>query len=325
MVSRPLTQARSHPLEIAVDGYVLRGWACVPEFVDSEAHHLGLYCLAGGGLTTGYYDLKVEGHNDYSMAHYFAQRGVVVVALDHPGAGASQIVEDIFSLTPSRVAAAHDAAWHKVAIRLSDGSLVADLPALPSLTWVGLGHSMGGMLIDVVQGIHGSFDAVIGLGHGGAGLPQFLSDDEKELIGCPLGSIEPRLVELARERFGSRTDAEDGQPDFFDDDTPSAVRDAFARLRTGLLYTCGLASIVTGSTDYQKAAITAPLFLALGDHDLLTDLAECVSRYPRVGDATLFRLAGSGHCHNIAATRVVLWERIIMWLRSVPPERTSPL
>jgi pimeloyl-ACP methyl ester carboxylesterase len=275
-------------------------------------------------LTTAYYDLEVEGYQDYSMAKYFAERGVVVVALDHPGTGASQNVEDIFSLTPSRVAAVHDAAWHQVATRFSDGSLVPDLPPLPLLTWVGLGHSMGGMLIDVVQGIHRSFDAVVGLGHGGAGLPKCLTDDEKELIGGPLDAIEPRLIELARKRFGSRPDTAEG-PDFFDDDTPAAVRDVFARARTGLLYTCGLASIVTGSTDYEKGAITVPLFLALGDHDLLTDLVGCVSRYPRVGDATLFRLAGSGHCHNIAATRAVLWNRIILWLRSVLPERASPV
>jgi pimeloyl-ACP methyl ester carboxylesterase len=283
---------------------------------------VGLYCLAGGGLTTRYYDLHVDGLRGYSMARYLADRGVVVVALDHPGIGESDRVGDIYSLTPSVVALVHDAASRQVAADLRLGSLVSNLPPLPSLTWVGLGHSMGGMILDVVQGTHGSFDAVVGLGHGSAGLPEFLTNEERKLIGGPLEEIEPRLIDLARARFG-RVDSDREPPDFFDVDTPSGVRRAFATARTELLFTCGLASIVTGSTDREKAAITAPLFLALGDHDLITDLVGCVGRYPLVGDATLFRLTGSGHCHSIAPSRAVLWDRIARWVQTLPPAASS--
>jgi alpha-beta hydrolase superfamily lysophospholipase len=320
VVTGPPAGIRSWPVEVTAEGHVLRGWVCTPNPLDHPAPRIGLYCLAGGGLTVDYFDLQVAGSDGYSMARYLAERGVLVVALDHPGVGSSPSVPDTYALTPTIVASAHDSASRQVAAGLRHGRLVPGLPSYPDLLWVGLGHSMGGMLLDVVQGAHRRFSGLVGLGHSGAGLPDFLTAEERDLIGGPLHRIEPRLVELARARFGSRPPSNVEPPEFFDGSVPMEVRRALAATRTELLYTCGLAAIITGSTDHDKAAITVPLFLALGDHDLVTSLAGCIDRYPSVGDATLFMLAGSGHCHSVAGSRALLWDRILRWLQSCFPD-----
>src|SRR6202041_1007285 len=91
-----------------------------------------------------------------------------------------------------------------------------------------------------------SFAGLVGLGHSGAGLPEFLSGEERELIGGPLLRIESRLVELARARFGSHSRSEIDSSEFFDDPISLDILRALAEARTELLYTCGLASMITG-------------------------------------------------------------------------------
>ena len=50
--------------------------------------------------------LQAEGAGDsYSMAAHLAGRGVVVVLLDHPGVGESDVPHDAYTLTPATVAA----------------------------------------------------------------------------------------------------------------------------------------------------------------------------------------------------------------------------
>jgi pimeloyl-ACP methyl ester carboxylesterase len=83
---------------------------------------------------------------------------------------------------------------------------------------------------------------------------------------------------------------------FFVADVPRAVIAAFAAQHTELLYACGLASMIPGLTASEKAAITVPTFIALGDQDLVVDLITAAGSYTSCDDLTLFRLTGSGHC-----------------------------
>ena len=69
------------------------------------------------------------------------------------------------------------------------------------------------------------------------------------------------------------------------------------------------------------AAIDVPLLLAYGDGDLTRNFTGAFARYERASDATLFVLHDSAHCHNQAATRAELWDRMDRWIRS--EERTS--
>jgi pimeloyl-ACP methyl ester carboxylesterase len=179
---------------------------------------------------------------------------------------------------------------------------------------------MGGMLSTVLQAWHRPFDALLGLGHGGDGLPAFLNADELALAGRRLDETETSIIECARRRFASPTRIDDRRAEpnsFFAPDVPRAVKVAFASQRVQLLYTCGLTSMIPGSTDAEKAAIDVPLFLAYGDGDLTDNYAGGLARFTGTTDATLFVLRDSAHCHNQASTREVLWDRMARWAQSV--------
>jgi pimeloyl-ACP methyl ester carboxylesterase len=297
--------------------YHLGGWICAALPLDHDRATVVVSCLAGGTCSTGYYDLQVEGLADYSMARHLAARGVVVVAFDHLGIGASSRVDDIFLVTPRVAAAAQDHACREVAARLRDGTLVGELAPVTELTTVGLGHSMGGMILTVQQAHHATFDAIAVLGHGGDGLPEVLTDEELDLAtGGDPEDLERAIVVLARTRFGTTSAAPRNRPvpdSFLLPDVPDLVRAAFVAQQVPLLFSCGLTSMIPAATDDVKATITAPVFLAFGDHDLTDAYEANLAKYRSANDTTLFVLAGSAHCHNQAGTRAVLWDRIEAW------------
>ncbi|MHB1775808.1 MAG: alpha/beta fold hydrolase [Acidimicrobiales bacterium] len=276
-----------------------------------------LYCLAGGGCGTGYFDLEVAGTAGYSMAEHAAAAGAVVVALDHLGVGASDAVDDLFTVTPTVLAACHHRAGSEVVGRLAAGELAEDLPAIERPLVVGLGHSMGGMLAAVQQARHRSFGALVLLGTGGSGLPEVLTDDERAVAGPDLESVEAEIARLARLRFAPGSTVERRPPrlgTFFTDDVPAPVREAFARQAVPLLPVCALTSMIPGSAHAERAAVDVPLFLGFGDHDLLDDYLGALAQYRSVTDAALFVLAGSGHCHHQASGRRRLWDRLLAWV-----------
>src|SRR5262249_21291974 len=150
-------------------------------------------------------------------------RGAVVVAFDHLGIGDSSAVDDIFAITPWIAAAADDVATRVVLDGLRAGTLVGGIQPLSDLFVVAVGHSMGGMLSTVQQARHGTFDALVGLGHGGDGLPSFLTPDELALADRPLAETASSIVECARVRFATPTaiDNRRAEPNsFFAPDVP---------------------------------------------------------------------------------------------------------
>jgi pimeloyl-ACP methyl ester carboxylesterase len=299
---------------------VVRGWVRAPETLDGEHRPVVLVCFPGGSCSTGYFDLDVPGLDGYSMVEHFVDRGVVVAAFDHLGIGDSSAVDDIFAITPWIAAESDDVATRVVLDGLRAGTLVPGLAPLPDPFVIGVGHSMGGMLSTVQQARHRTFDALIGLGHGGDGLPSVLTPEELALADRPLADTAWSIVECARARFAAPTRIDDQRAEpnsFFAPDVPREVKAAFSRQRTQLLYTCGLTSMIPGSTDVEKAAIDVPVFLAYGDGDLTRNFTGAFARYAGATDATLFVLHDSAHCHNQATTREVLWDRMHRWVRSL--------
>jgi hypothetical protein len=73
--------------------------------------------------------------------------------------------------------------------------------------------------------------------------------------------------------------------------------------------------MLPGSTDREKAAITAPVFLGFGEDDLTQDFMGCVALYNATNDISLFVLPGAAHCHNQSALRTMLWDRLAHWAR----------
>ena len=306
--------------------YVLGGWVYAPDALDPASPPTVVFCLAGGRCTTSYFDLEVRGHEGYSMARHLAGHGLVVVALDHLGLGASSPLDDICVVTPAVAAATHDHAVRDIAGRLRAGTLIDGLPAFAPNSLVGLGHSMGGMVIIAEQAQHGTFDAIVVLGHSGDGTWEALTDDERLLMEVPHEDREQAMVELARVRargLPPETTRRAPPGSFFNDDVPRAVKGAFGAQRTELLYSCALSTMVPGHTDAEKAAVAVPVFLAFGDHDLTDDYEGNAARYPSSPDLTLYVLRDSADCHNQATTREELWDRVARWIMPASPAASA--
>ncbi|HEY3673476.1 MAG TPA: alpha/beta fold hydrolase [Acidimicrobiia bacterium] len=312
---------------VPLDGeHVMSGWVYAPLVIDPSSPPTVVFCLAGGRCTTSYFDLEVRGHEGYSMARHLAGRGLVVVALDHLGLGASSPLQDICVVTPHVAAATHDHAVRDIADRLRAGTIVDGLPAFAPHALVGLGHSMGGMVIVVEQAEHRTFDAIVVLGHSGDGTWEALTDDERLLMEVPREDREQAMADLARVRargLPPETARRAAPGSFFNADVPRAVKGAFGAQRTELLYSCALSTMIPGHTDTEKAAVTVPVFLAFGDHDLTDDYDGNAARYPSSPDVTLVVLRDSAHCHNQATTRAELWDRVGEWITSVSPAASA--
>ena len=100
-------------------------------------------------------------------------------------------------------------------------------------------------------------------------------------------------------------------------DVPPEALEAIGSVKTRLLGVVGLTSMIPGSVDAEMAAIDVPTFLALGEHDIAGDPHAIPACFPACRDFTLFVLPGTGHNHNVAPDRELLWERFVVWARSI--------
>jgi pimeloyl-ACP methyl ester carboxylesterase len=305
----------------------VRGWVFLPDAAPDPGSTVGVACcLAGGTCSTDYFDLHVDGLAHYSMAEHLASSGVVTIALDHLGVGRSDRVDDIFLVTPQLASAINDFAFRAVLHGLRDGPW-GGVP----LVAVAVGHSMGGMLATVQQARHQTFDGLVVLGHGGDGLPAVLTEEERAISGT-LDEATPAIIAAARTRFAQPPPVEQRglvPGSFLADDVPDPVRRAFVAQQTGLLYTCGLTSMIPDITDGEKAGIDVPVLVAFGDHDLTNAYERAAARYPASRDVELYVLPGSAHCHNQASSRTRLWHRIVDWMETLATpsatDRTRPI
>jgi pimeloyl-ACP methyl ester carboxylesterase len=280
---------------------------------DAASNGRVLYCLPGGGLSRRYFDLDAPG---WSMAEHLAGQGFIVVSIDHPGVGDSPAPEDPWTLTPPVVADA-------------DANAVRELQRQLGGTSIGVGHSMGGMLTVTLQARHGIYAgiALLGFAHSDdyerTALFARLTDDERSVLRDPPG-IEEHLVSLARARFGeplfkppSPTSGREPSLLLGDMTIPEDGRAALRRATSRLLACCGLASMLKCTVD-DVGAVSVPVFVGFGEHDIAGNARSSAKVFVASSDITLFELAGSGHNHNVAPNRHVLWDRLGLWASAVP-------
>ncbi len=260
-------------------------------------------CVPGGGMSRGYFDLQTPPSvGNFSMVRHLLDRGFVVVTLDSPGVGESDVPDDGYSLTPDVVADVNAHAFATV------------LERWPDARRIGVGHSAGALLTVVQQARHHTYDALGLVGFGRGGHEQFaLTQEERDQAGG--------IVELTRQRFGDPLPgggSTSTSPFLLGGmDVPPEALEAIGSVKTRLLGVVGLASMIPGSVDAEMAAIDVPTFLALGEHDIAGDPHEIPACFPACRDFTLFVLPGTGHNHNVAPDRELLWERFVVWARSI--------
>lgn len=271
-----------------------------------------LFCFPGGGMNRRYFDIPVP---SYSMATFLADRGHVVVLMDHPGIGDSDVPDDPWQLTPQAVAEIDAYAVGRLAATLAEGSVSPDLPARSPARMIGVGHSMGAMLVAGQQAAAKPYDGLALLGHSGYGLPQVLTPEELAYAGKP-AELRGAIEGLARARFGrpltgSATSVSEW---LTGDGVPDEVKAAMSVAAAPLLTMSGLTSMIPGSLEPELAGITVPVLVAVGEHDIVGPTDRLADDVPSAQPVTVAVIAGAAHNHNVAPTRQRLWEALADWL-----------
>lgn len=275
-------------------------------FIPQRIEQPQILCVMfpGGTYTKDYHHLVVPGRTGYSAAEHLVDSGLIVATIDHLGTGQSSFPSEGKRVTLEVMARSNAQAtrWLRNAAR--EGSLHPDLPALPDIRMAGFGHSLGGYLLHIAQAEFGAFDALAIAGS----TCQAMSTAPE--TGMPLREIRPAPAA----GYFLMPRAQNHSSFYFPDvprDVIAADDLSFSPLPEGMM-DIG----IPGRTAGYAARITCPVFLAFGEIDLSPDPFAEPAFYRKSRDITLLRLPRSGHCHNSASTRHVLWRRFRQWLDS---------
>jgi alpha-beta hydrolase superfamily lysophospholipase len=293
-------------------------------FVPDATEDLRVIAVAepGGTYTRAYWHMEVAGHPGYSMAEYFADRGIAVLSLDHLGVGASSRPHDMDSLRIEMLAAANHALVEQLRAAVASGTLSDALPARPMARFVGIGHSLGGCVSVIQQGNHASFDALAVLGWSNLMIEGAYVPHENE---AELTAEERRawIVEQLRRRSENRDDLSVRPPRrrrrerYYGPEVPDAVVEADLGLATTVPRSVSIDVVTPGIAASSAALIEVPVMVAMGEADVSPDPHREVTLYPGSTDVGLFVLERSAHCHNFAPTRARLWQRLLDWFHAV--------
>ena len=277
-----------------------------------RARPIAFCCLAGGGMSRAYWDLRVPGDDTYSFARWSAARGFPVITVDHLGVGESVLPADAAAPLLRDVIAANDAVLRVLCDELRRFG-IGGRP-IPDLRTVGVGHSMGAVLTVRQQSVYSSHEALSLFGFSTAGLPDQLSQISPELLSRADRPIDDqRVAKLARLMFGSPY-AVLNTVTASDADSP--IKRALQAAATVTLTAGGLLSMLPGNVARELSRLTVPVLILNGDRDpLVTGRPEDAAHCP-AGSASRV-VAGSGHNHNAAELRHEFWIQLVDWARSV--------
>jgi len=279
-----------------------------------------LVCVPGGGMSRGYFDVDAPGeHGNYSMARHLVAQGFVVVTIDPPGVGDSDVPDDGYELTVQRVADVCARGVDRVLAQLHDDGIDG--------TAIGVGHSAGAMITVALQARHRPYAALglFGFGNNGrvaAGESQ-MGDVFAELEALDdLEEFHRRVADLAAQRFGTplpRSSNTSTSPFLLGGmEVPDAVLDALGEVKSNLIAVVGLTSMVSGSIAAEMAAVDVPVFLGIGERDITGPAHAIPAAFPAAPEVLLYVLPGAGHNHNVAPNRELLWDRLATWIRTLP-------
>ena len=278
-----------------------------------------LVCWPGGSYARAYWDMQIPGHPGYSFADHMTARGYLVLAADPLGVGASSKPADGDRVDLETMSAASASFVEQVRGLLAQGSPDLGGMPLPEIPVVGVGHSLGACLTVATQALHRCYDAValLGFTHG-------RKDVAVTAVGAAaadsVADLRDAAVAQARAFFGDTWDdvycfaaREPNHAWLHRPDVPAevvAADDAEAVRWPRQSY---VDALLAGYSAGLAARIDCSVFLGFGDHDVPPVPHDDVGFYTASRDVTLYVLPDAAHCHNFAATRALLWDRIGLW------------
>lgn len=328
-----ITLAGEPPLQIGASVW----WPAQP----AQANTL-LLCLPGGNMNRRYFDLRPppaggggdlrpdDGDDSFSFAARMTARGCVVAALDHLGLGDSSKPQDGWRLTAELLVQANVAATAELLAGLREGRLSPELPPLPDLRSVGVGHSMGAMLTILQQHAAQQHAAIALLGFSTRGLPEYAPPAVRDAAD-PL-ALRPLLPQIARKMFGQPYPVihareaggrESGggrghNAELFGGKNADPRGIAALKAATDCVLPIPAAlSMVPGNVAPEAAALTVPVFLGIGERDMVGPTHQVPAAFTGSHDVSLYILAETGHSHFLFPARTALFERLHAWLRAL--------
>jgi hypothetical protein len=294
----------------------------------------------GGGYGRRYYTFDMPGHEGGGQAGWHASRGWFFVPIDHLGVGdSSQPAPE--RLTYENVAAANSAGVASVLTGLRDGSLIDGVELAAPAVALGIGQSMGGCFLIVAQGQHACFDGVGVLGFSGihtvvpsrpgtpplpmpwmprsstTASPIVVNQKALEAGGTAAVTGEDSLAEAARQaehpwRWAFHFDDEPAEVVDLDM-AAGTTSDPLPPWRSATTPPCAIQMVAPGTVATEAAAITVPVFIGVGERDVVQDPYAEPRAFFSSPDVTLSITERMAHMHNFAHTREQLWARLHHW------------
>ena len=266
------------------------------------------YCLPGGGATRDYFDLGTVDNFDYSFVSRMTRLGHTLIVMDHPGIATNPLPKDHPFLTP-RQSASYLASACKMFLHDS---------RLRGKRTIGLGHSMGGMILVLMQARSKLFNQVALLGSSARGLDWGLDDHERSYVGKP-DTIACDLEDLVKRKFKvpfpMATNGPSGKSITFggyNEELTQRLRE----VSTNLFAAGGMMSMIRGSFIHEAAAIDVPIFFAFGDHDIGAPPDEVSADFTVAPRVETHVLENTGHNSFAFPSIAELCTKIDQWVRT---------
>lgn len=278
---------------------------------------IALFCLPGGAMNRQFYNLD-GGEDRFSFAAQMTARGLVCILVDLPGTGDSDRPVDGYELTPKRITHILQQTYTQVCDDIKTGAISPDLPPLPQLQTVGLGHSMGAMFSILQQAEYAPHAALAVLGFATHGLPQFLSS-EAQKVAKDTDAVRAQMVPLAKKMFPEAYAhlGSSGNSEMFG--STHANREAVQALKAArepLLAVPAFMSMLPGNVAPEAAQIRVPVFAAYGALDFVKQPSQTnqenagFEQSPAVEQLTL---PDTGHSFFLFESRSFLFDRLAQW------------
>jgi len=280
----------------------------------TSTHKPLLFCLPGGGLTRDYFDLAPE----YSFVTRMTDAGYSVITMDHPGIATNALPSGHPYFTPRDAARyLHQAFTPRDAARYLHQALSQWCNGSPV---IGIGHSMGGMMIMLMQGAHGSFSGLGLFGSSAGGLDWGLSEDEKHYINQE-ANFKRDLEKLALAKFGGPYSRASGGPSGESITFGGETAELTKRLREiscEMNSASAMMSMMRGSFKTEVEAIDVPIFFAFGDHDIGIPPEDVPKDFANSKSTEVIILENTGHNHFAFSSIQILCQRLSNWLATIP-------
>ncbi|MDX1496112.1 MAG: alpha/beta fold hydrolase [Salinisphaeraceae bacterium] len=287
---------------------------------DTVSETAVFFCLPGGAMNRRFFDLGGDaGDSRFSFARQMAARGFVTVLIDPPGVGGSDRPTDGHDLTPERIADILNRFASRAIDDIRQGR-IEGMDAMPDMVPLGLGHSMGAMLTVLQQAAQPDYAAIALLGFGTQGLPQFLTQEAKALVDKP-EAWRASLSALAKKAFPQAYPvlaSDGGEAGLFGSThaDPEAVK-MLKAANDVMLPVTAFMSLFPGNVAPEAAQIEAPVYLALGERDLIRDPEAVPENFPASIDVRLQILPQTGHSHFLFPSREQLFDGLAHWARQL--------